>query len=306
MMECFPQQAEIKITNWAKSQSTIRAVIEVGSQVREDHPADEWSDIDLVLLITKPVQHNETSEWLREISFIIGDIWSIAQESNSKTEWFSLGSLISGRYKVDIVCSVIPENAILFPDLETIILKLPYSYVFYPSCTILYDLQGIPRNIRIASGKYVPKIPDEAELVNNFRFLWMDLVHLAQLFRRGEHWRAASLQSHCMEKFLLKLIEWHSLIFQNEEKIWPRGQFLEEWADPRIVLELKDLSFVFNEYTFWESIFKLYDLHRWVALEICTKIGFSFPFDEANLYRSWLEDLSSNPDRTKFATFHDS
>jgi hypothetical protein len=36
------------------SQTGIRAVGLVGSRARLDHPADEWSDLDLVLVATDP------------------------------------------------------------------------------------------------------------------------------------------------------------------------------------------------------------------------------------------------------------
>jgi len=203
-----------------------------------------------------------------------------------------LGNIISGRFKVDFVGSVIPDAVIQLLDLEDILPKIPFAYVFHPSCKVIYDLLGIPREISIMSGRYIPQFPDEAELLDCFRHFWMELVHAAQLFNRGEQWHAVNLQSNCQEKLLLKLIEWHSFIFQDPEKIWPRGRFLEEWADSRIVSDLQGLQLGFNRDTFWDSIFKLFDLHQRMALEICTQKGLSFPYDEANAYRRWLKDFS--------------
>jgi aminoglycoside 6-adenylyltransferase len=285
-------QIETIIIRWAKNHANLRAVVVMGSQARSEHPADEWSDLDLLFLITKYMNQDEADEWIKEICFELRGVWSSASEPISNSEWFPLGNIVLDRFKVDIVCAVIANEAFQLSDLETTLPKLPYAYVFYPSCKILYDLIGRPRTILIANGRYILNIPDEVRLVNNFRFFWMELVHLAQVYNRGEHWRAVILQNQCLEKYLLRLIEWHSLLFLEGERIWPRGRFLEEWADSRIVLELQDLQIVFKGNAFWTSIFKLYNLHRWLALEICKKKEFVFPTDEANTFLNWLKDLS--------------
>ena len=37
---------------WAQTRPDIRAVLAIGSRARRAHPADEWSDLDLILLTT--------------------------------------------------------------------------------------------------------------------------------------------------------------------------------------------------------------------------------------------------------------
>ena len=44
------QQLENRVIAWAESQPDIRAIIVVGSRARRDSPADEWSDLDLVII----------------------------------------------------------------------------------------------------------------------------------------------------------------------------------------------------------------------------------------------------------------
>ena len=43
----------------------------VGSRARVDHPADEWSDLDVAFTTTSPARYLETIEWLNEI----GEVW---------------------------------------------------------------------------------------------------------------------------------------------------------------------------------------------------------------------------------------
>ena len=43
-----------EVTGWARSRDDVHAVLLVGSQARAETPADELSDIDLVLFVSEP------------------------------------------------------------------------------------------------------------------------------------------------------------------------------------------------------------------------------------------------------------
>lgn len=45
----------------------MRAAIIIGSQARTDHPADEWSDLDIILLARDPAVYWQTKEWLTAV-----------------------------------------------------------------------------------------------------------------------------------------------------------------------------------------------------------------------------------------------
>ena len=43
-----------RIIAWAESRADILALVLVGSSARDELPADEWSDIDLVIVAAEP------------------------------------------------------------------------------------------------------------------------------------------------------------------------------------------------------------------------------------------------------------
>jgi aminoglycoside 6-adenylyltransferase len=49
---------------WAREQDDLRGVLMLGSRARTDRPADEWSDLDLVLLTTEPQRYLDDDAWL--------------------------------------------------------------------------------------------------------------------------------------------------------------------------------------------------------------------------------------------------
>jgi aminoglycoside 6-adenylyltransferase len=52
------------VTDWGRERRDVRAVLVVGSQARADTPADEWSDIDLALVVDDPTPYLASAEWL--------------------------------------------------------------------------------------------------------------------------------------------------------------------------------------------------------------------------------------------------
>ena len=45
----YYENLEKNFVSWAQAKEDIRAAFMVGSRARSDHPADEWSDMDIIL-----------------------------------------------------------------------------------------------------------------------------------------------------------------------------------------------------------------------------------------------------------------
>lgn len=56
-----------RFVKWAQNEQNIRAAIVIGSRARVDHPADEWSDLDIVIIATDPKRYWATANWIENI-----------------------------------------------------------------------------------------------------------------------------------------------------------------------------------------------------------------------------------------------
>lgn len=56
-----------RFSSWAQGEENIRAAFVFGSRAREDRPADEWSDLDLLFLAERPQIYMEATDWLLHI-----------------------------------------------------------------------------------------------------------------------------------------------------------------------------------------------------------------------------------------------
>src|SRR5262245_36751765 len=52
---------------WAQTQPDIRAAIVLGSRARTDRPADEWSDLDLLVVTSDPGRLLAQADWLEQL-----------------------------------------------------------------------------------------------------------------------------------------------------------------------------------------------------------------------------------------------
>src|SRR5918911_2375164 len=58
------QEIEERFVAWATSCPDIRAACVIGSRARVGHPADAWSDLDIVVLMSEPERYLTATDWL--------------------------------------------------------------------------------------------------------------------------------------------------------------------------------------------------------------------------------------------------
>jgi aminoglycoside 6-adenylyltransferase len=94
-----------RFVNWAEAEENIRAALVIGSRARVDHPADEWSDLDVTFLANDPQPYVVETDWLSTI----GQVWLSFLEMTPDGEAFERRVLFEGGLDVDFVPSSISE-----------------------------------------------------------------------------------------------------------------------------------------------------------------------------------------------------
>jgi aminoglycoside 6-adenylyltransferase len=52
-----------RIIGWAEATPDVRAALLIGSRARTDHPADKWSDLDVLVFAHNPEQFVRSDHW---------------------------------------------------------------------------------------------------------------------------------------------------------------------------------------------------------------------------------------------------
>lgn len=259
-----------RFSGWAQGEENIRAAFVFGSRARSDHPADEWSDLDLLILADEPQDYVEATDWLHHM----GEPWVNFLE-RTPDGGFERRVLFEGGLDVDFI----PESAAGFREIMTEGLPSILADIFRRGFRVLADKDGLAEQITAEEAQTAETVPSsEVEYLNIVNDFWYHTVWTAKHLRRGELWWAKSCCDSYLKNLLLKMLECHAHAVRGSDfDTWMRGRFLEEWADPRAVAALPQIYAHYEEEDIWRALLATMALFRWLAVETAENIGYVYP-----------------------------
>jgi aminoglycoside 6-adenylyltransferase len=253
---------------WASSAENIRAAFIIGSRARTDHPADEWADLDVVVLARDPTLYLASTDWLRGI----GTPWLTFLERTPEGDAYERRVLFEGGLDVDFA----PTSVASFGQMLSEGLPPVEAGMLRRGVRFLVDKEGLALRLAAADSPQPPAVPptevEFAQAVNDFYY---HTVWTAKKLRRGELWWGKSCCDSYLKGLLLQMVEWHARARGAEA--WIRGRFLEEWADPRVVAALPGVYAHYDSEDVWRALLATMDLYRWVAVETAEQLGHAHP-----------------------------
>lgn len=282
-----------KFAKWAETCSDISAVIIVGSRARSDHPADEWADLDIMIVTSNPERYLSRTDWLENI----GNPLLTFVEPTANGGEMERRVLFEGMLDVDF--AIIPERKAqqLRHDRISSQIADNIANTFGRGIRILLDKNGIANQIRtlinsIGAQKVTfPTQNEFHEVINDFLY---HAVFTVKHLRRGEIWGAGMCCNCYMQRLLLRMIEWHAqaTLGQNHDT-WFRGRFLEEWADSRVLEGLRCAFAQYGKEEIKPALLATMHLFRSTATETAEKLGYQYPFTLDSHVTEWVGRIFS-------------
>ncbi len=254
---------------WAETEANIRAAIVIGSRARTDHPADQWSDLDVLIFAVDPEPYRSI-EWLRHV----GTPWLSFLEPTPDGRGFERRVLFEGGLDVDFIPAPVA-------DLEQMLTEgFPPALadMVARGVRFLVDKEGFAARLdalAVEPPPYTP--PTEDEFLNVVNDVWYHTVWTSKHLRRGELWWAKSCCDGYLKGLLHRMLTWHARATRDAVDTWMRGRYLEEWADPRAVKALADAYAHYNEADVWRALQATMDLFSWLAVETAEALGYPYP-----------------------------
>lgn len=267
--------------NWAKNQDEIRSAMVIGSRARTDHPADEFSDLDMSIFVTDPQKYLEDPAWLNQI----GIPWLTFVEPTGDRRHWERRCLFEGGLDVDF--AFVPATLVI--EMVEDGLSPEIGDVFRRGYKILFDKDHLLEKVDFETGNHILRAPVAEitffELVNDF---WYHAVWTAKHLRRGEIWWSKECCDSYLKSLLRRMLEWHTQAASDQQKdTWMRGRFLEEWADPRALQALRTVFASYDLEDVWRALLETMDLFEWVSKETKQLRKFTYPetgISEAKAY----------------------
>lgn len=264
-----------RFTTWALTTSDVRAALILGSRARSDHPADEWSDLDILLFAHNPDQYIQSAEWATAIA----PAWLTFIELTGDGKTWERRTLYTGGLDVDVALN--PAEA-----LDGILqggLPAEIADILRRGVKVLVDKDGkLAQILKMplpASGLF--QKPTQQDFVNATSDFWYHTLWSVKHLRRGELWWAKSGVDMHLKGLLHRMLEWHAHATKGDQfDTWLRGRFLEEWADPRAVEQLRKTFAHYDAADISLALRETMKLFRWLEDETAALWSFSIPIDE--------------------------
>jgi aminoglycoside 6-adenylyltransferase len=274
------QQWLEQFLEWATAQPDQRGVLLVGSGSRSDHPADEWSDFDLLLVAADPRPYLDAAGWLARFG---NPLFSIVERTAAGEPWVRRAF-----YEVGL-------------DVDFIVLSPDSVRQNFPGNPVILEILGRGRRVLLDKDGLFSALPGEAasqpalpaptaeefsEVVQDF---WFHAAWMAKKLRRGELWVAVTCNNAYMKRLLLRMIEWHAQAVRGPAcDVWFDGRFIEGWAAPEVVGALPGVLAHYEAADVWRALQASMDLFQRIARQTAAHWRLAYPESQVEKVMAWV------------------
>jgi aminoglycoside 6-adenylyltransferase len=278
------------IRTWSQQTEDIEGVIIIGSQARNVLLADQWSDLDLMVLVRTPDTFLNGNQWLNRFGNVVCAFNYITPLHFTTWDWCVKRALLDDNRDIDF--SILPYD---YLD-EVLVVNQDIMAKGY---RVIYDARAPQLETKIAALVAVHKAssttpPTEDELCNVVNDLLFHIIWALKKIKRGELWVAVNDINQHISGLLLHLIEWHTIsVTHKSASIIYDGRFLEMRADGEILRRLRGCFTNYDPADAIETLGHLVDITHFISQELFEVNGYELDADQfeeiGRLYRAMKE-----------------
>ena len=260
-----------KVRKMAEKSSGIDAAFIIGSQVRRTETADEYSDLDFVVIINAPETYIEKQEWVSETGEPLCVF--IDQEPGFATR--DIRVLFKNFLEADFVF-------LEYKQLETEWVRQFAASMLSPGYETVIDKKNIISLLEPYMNQDV-QILSDTQLLNEINDFFFHCNWIKKKIGRGALFTAHSCLNTYMKKKLVTIIESYEKEERGKEyNTWFEGRFIEKWASPEIIEKLKTCFSGYSNDEILKALKNCIYLYKDLAEKLCIKRGIDFPGNMIN------------------------
>lgn len=272
-----------KLVSISKGNDCIKAVVAIGSSVRNYSKADEYSDIDIVIATTEPDKLLYKDEILSQL----GDI-KISFVEHTLGGGLERRILFDGSLDADFIVFT-PEQFICA------VTDGVANEVMNRGYLVMYDSMGITPLIEKHITPSVRVISlTEAEFCNIVNDFWFHTVWASKKILRGEIWVAKMCIDSYLKNHLLSVMEYNCYI-SDKKDVWHCGRFLEKWAREKDIKALANCFAHYNRDDMIKALLNTAELFSENSKGIADKCSYKYPDTAENYATSLLQEYFIKP-----------
>ena len=266
------------IISFANRDERIAALIMIGSQARETKSADEFSDLDLILITSDTNWLVNSNDWVSKIGkHYITFVEKTIVSADEKRVMFE------GALDVDFV--IVSKD-----DAERVLASKVALEIFQNGYKILVDKTDIKAVIpnSIPLKPYV--LPSEEIYINVVNDFWYHTIWTTKKLLRGELWAA----KFCLDGYMKYKLLWMIEIYMHAKhgityNTWFGGRFVDTWAEDEITVHLATAFAHYERQDMIIALKKTMDLFRRIAVQAAEKTKYIYPVESDEYATHWVD-----------------
>lgn len=267
-----------RIIEYAGQDEDMKAVIVIGSSTREEVKADEYSDLDLII-----VSENVNRWYSGEYPNLLGDV-KIS---------FIEPTLGGGKERRCIYDEDRDVDMIIFTQsqFEEALKAGVASWVMNRGYDVLYDAIAVEKEIGIyvKKGHSNPDITAE-EFENMLNDFYFHNIWASKKLLRGELWSAKMCVDAYLKNYLLRAIELYCYEIQGKD-VWHDGRFIDKWAGAYIIDQLNHCFAHYEKTDVLNALKATNSLFEELTRKLATKKGYLYPEKAAECANAYLANV---------------
>ena len=265
-----------EITEWAKGNENVRAVILTSTRTNPNASADELSDYDIELFVRDIEPFSDPDEWMS----------TFGQIMVRHPKW-TMVYYLDGP-KVDFGIMTVEE---LEKEVNTPVLAESYDIGY----EILLDKDGLTKSLKAPTyNAYQTKPPTESEYKELVHRFWFNIMSVAKGLYRDQLFYAKGLGVGLHQTSLKTALSWY-IGMKNGWKTNPGvcGKFFKKQLDPKTWFEVEETFAGSNLRENWEALFQLAALFGKLTSEVGEYLGYAYPVEVERHVTEYLRKIKN-------------
>jgi len=273
-----------ELINLSNLDDEIRTIIIVGSQARTYTPADEWSDLDVVMFVQNPDEYLLQTKWLE----------SLGEPMITFLENTAVGGGTERRVMFDSGLDV-DFSVFSASSFDELMSKDEVQNVLAKGYKVLVDKDNRMEDKTHHHVVPTPAFPPSSfQIQNDIHDFWYHAIRASTKLRRGEILVAKSDCDTYMLHLLLNMLRVKVRLEKGEDyETWYGYRFFEKWADPKDVERFTSLFPHYDEKEIWQSLDHIMAFYQEVSQYVCFSLNVDYPSKAASYANTYIQQLRS-------------
>ncbi|WP_306351138.1 AadS family aminoglycoside 6-adenylyltransferase [Flavobacterium sp. '19STA2R22 D10 B1'] len=276
-----------QIVEWAQIQHEVRVVLLTSSLVNPYAPVDQFSDLDIELVVENASEFLSTEDWLSSFGTVIAKI--VESEETFDYKHAMRMVLYDDYTKVDFKIYSVDQ---FLKEVNQVDLQDDWDVGY----KVLIDKDNLTLNMKPPTYASImikkPTVEEFIQILNDF---WWDITYIVKCLARGDIFYAKFMSENNMRtEYLQTIIEWY-IGLENDWKVTTNkyGRLFKNYVSPELwtKIEATFSGSVIEEN--WNALLASANLCHELGIYLAEKLNYPYPITLEEDIRKYMHTMKN-------------